>query len=274
MQKIFILIRNQTGQDFSLYKRNTIYRRIQRRMQLQQIEVMGDYLIFLQKNDQEVATLAKELLIGVTSFFRDAEAYAILQHAILPPLLHDKPNDYTLRVWVPGCSTGEEAYSIAIIIQECLDDIKHHINVQIFGTDINESAIEAARRGLYLSGIKVDVSETRLKRFFIKEDDSYRIKKSIREMLVFATQNIIKDPPFTKLDIVSCRNLLIYFGPELQKKILPVFHYSLKEDGIMVLGPSETAGQSDRFFTVLDKKWKIFRKNSSSGTRYPSAESS
>ena len=265
LEKIFILIRNQTGQDFSLYKRNTLYRRIQRRMQLYQIEVMGDYLIFLQKNDQEVATLAKELLIGVTSFFRDAEAYAILQNAILPPLLHDRPNDYTLRVWVPGCSTGEEAYSLAIIIQECLDDIKHHINVQIFGTDINESAIEAARRGLYLSGIKGDISETRLNRFFIKEDDSYRIKKSIREMLVFATQNIIKDPPFTKLDIISCRNLLIYFGPELQKKILPVFHFSLKEDGIMILGPSETAGQSDRFFTVLDKKWKIFRKIDSSG---------
>lgn len=260
LQKIFILIRNQTGHDFSFYKRNTIYRRIQRRMQLHHIEALADYFIFLQKNNQEVASLAKELLIGVTCFFRDAEAYDILQHKILPPLLSEKPNDYTLRVWVPGCSTGEEAYSMAIIVQECLDNIKRHINVQIFGTDINESAIEAARRGLYLSGITFDVSAERLKRFFIKEDESYRIKKSIRETLVFATQNVIKDPSFTKLDIISCRNLLIYFGPELQKKILPVFHYSLNEGGIMFLGPSETTGQSDRFFTVLDKKWKIFRK--------------
>jgi two-component system CheB/CheR fusion protein len=260
LQKIFFLIRNQTGHNFSLYKKNTICRRIERRMQLHQITNMADYVVLLQKSEQEIGTLSKELFIGVTSFFRDAEAYDILLNKILPPFLSQKPNDYTLRVWVPGCSTGEEAYSIAIIIQECLDNLKHPINVQIFGTDINESAIEIARRGLYLSGIEnVDVSPERLKRFFIKEDNSYRIKKSIREMLVFAPQNIISDPPFTKLDIISCRNLLIYFRSELQKKILQTFHYSLKEDGIMFLGSSETTGQSDHFFTVLDKKWKIFR---------------
>ena len=261
LQKIFFLIRNQTGHDFSLYKKNTICRRVERRMQLHQIKNMADYVSFLQKNEQEVTTLTKELFIGVTSFFRDPDAYGILQQKILPDFLNQKPKDYILRVWVPGCSTGEEAYSMAIIIQECLDNISHHINVQIFGTDINESAIDIARRGLYLSSINVDVNPDRLKRFFIQEDDNYRVKKSIREMLVFAPHNVIKDPPFTKLDIISCRNLLIYFGSELQKKILPSFHYSLKEDGIMFLGPSETTGQSDHFFTVLDKKWKIYRRN-------------
>lgn len=261
LQKIFFLIRNQTGHDFSLYKKNTICRRVERRMQMHQIKNMADYVGFLQKNEQEVTTLTKELFIGVTSFFRDPDAYDILQQKILPNFLNQKPDDYILRVWVPGCSTGEEAYSMAIIIQECLDNISHHINVQIFGTDINESAIDIARRGVYLSNINVDVNPDRLKRFFIKEDDNYRVRKSIREMLVFAPHNVIKDPPFTKLDILSCRNLLIYFGPELQKKILPSFHYSLKEDGIMFLGPSETTGQSDHFFTVLDKKWKIYRRN-------------
>ncbi len=265
LQRIFFLIRNQTRHDFSLYKKNTIYRRIERRMHLHQIIDMADYVAFLQRNEQEVDTLSKELLIGVTSFFRDPDAYDILAHKILQPFLNERPNDYTLRAWVPGCSTGEEAYSIAIVIQECLDNIKHHINVQIFGTDIDEQAIETARRGLYLSGINVDVNPERLKRFFIKENDRYRIKKSIREMLVFAAHNVIMDPPFTKLDLISCRNLLIYFGPELQKKILPAFHYSLKEDGILFLGPSETTGQSDHFFTVLDKKWKIFRRSHSAG---------
>lgn len=265
LQTIFFLIRNQTRHDFSLYKKNTIYRRIERRMRLHQIKDMADYVAFLQRNEQEVGTLSKELLIGVTSFFRDPDAYDILAHKILQPFLNERPNDYTLRVWVPGCSTGEEAYSIAIVIHECLDNINHHINVQIFGTDIDELAIETARRGLYFSGINVDVNPERLKRFFIKEDDSYRIKKSIREMLVFAAHNVITDPPFTKLDLISCRNLLIYFGPELQKKILPAFHYSLKEDGILFLGPSETTGQSDHFFTVLDKKWKIFRLSHSAG---------
>jgi two-component system CheB/CheR fusion protein len=261
LQKIFFLIHNQTGHDFSMYKRNTICRRIERRMQLRQTGNMADYVALLQKDEQEIAILANELFIGVTNFFRDSEAYNVLQQKILPSFLNQKPNNYTLRVWVPGCSTGEEAYSIAIIIQECLDNINHHINVQIFGTDINENAIEKARRGLYLFGIEnVDVSPERIKRFFVREDNNYRIKKSIREMMVFAPQNIISDPPFTKLDIISCRNLLIYFRSELQRKMLQTFHYSLKEDGIMFLGPSETTGQSNHFFSVLDKKWKIFRR--------------
>ncbi|WP_235209220.1 chemotaxis protein CheB [Methylobacter sp. BBA5.1] len=266
LQKIFFLIRDQTGHDFSLYKKNTIFRRIERRMQLHQITHIADYVAFLHTSEQEVISLTRELFIGVTSFFRDPEAYDTLLTRILPEFLQQKHHAYTLRIWVPGCSTGEEAYSLAIIIQECLDTLKHHLNVQIFGTDINESAIETARRGLYPPGITADVSPERLKRFFIKEGDSYRIQKSIREMLVFAAQNVHSDPPFTRLDIISCRNLLIYFKPELQKKILRTFHYSLKEDGIMFLGPSETTGQSDHFFTVLDKKWKIFRRVQSTDT--------
>ncbi|MEQ1636648.1 MAG: chemotaxis protein CheB [Methylococcales bacterium] len=258
LQKILTLIRNQINHDFSLYKKNTIYRRIERRMHLHQIEKIADYLAFLQKDEREVAELAKELLIGVTSFFRDAEAFELLQTKILPELLAQKPANYTLRVWVPGCSTGEEAYSIAIMLQECLDKLGQHLNVQIFGTDIDEEAIEKARRGFYPASIGTVVCDERLKRFFVKEDDGFKIKKSIREMLVFAIQNITKDPPFTKLDLLSCRNLLIYFSQELQLKILPLFHYALKESGILFLGSSETTGQSTEFFTILDRKWKIF----------------
>jgi two-component system CheB/CheR fusion protein len=265
LQKILTLIRNQRGHDFSQYKKNTIYRRIERRMQLHQIEKLADYGLFVQKNDWEVGALAKELLIGVTSFFRDPEAFELLKNTYLPNLLEQKPTNYTLRVWVPGCSSGEEAYSIAILLQECLDKLSQHINVQIFGTDIDETAIETARRGFYPASISAMVSDERLNRFFIKEEGGFRIKKSIREMLVFATQNIIKDPPFTKLDLISCRNLLIYFNADLQKKILPLFHYGLKEAGILFLGSSETTGQSNEFFSILDRKWKLFVRSSMSG---------
>ncbi|WP_394754390.1 chemotaxis protein CheB [Crenothrix sp.] len=266
LQKILVMIRNQIGHDFSLYKKNTIYRRIERRMQLHQIEIMPDYLGFLQKNDWEVAALAKELLIGVTSFFRDPDAFEVLKAKYLPDLLAQKPNNYTLRVWVPACSTGEEAYSLAMLFQECLDSLSQHINVQVFGTDIDERAIEIARRGFYSAGITANVDDQRLARFFITEDDGFRIKKSIREMLVFATQNITKDAPFTKLDIISCRNLLIYFSAELQAKILPLFHYGLKPSGLLFLGSSETTGQSNDFFTILDRKWKLFSRSELNST--------
>lgn len=260
LQKIYLIIRNQTGHDFSLYKKNTLYRRIERRMHLHQIENMSDYLVLLQRNEREVTTLAKELLIGVTSFFRDPEAYNVLLHKILPTWLAQKPNNYTLRIWTAACSTGEEAYSMAMIVQECLESINLHLNVQIFGTDIDNAAIETARRGIYPASISADVSSERLNRFFTQQDNQFKIKKSIREMLVFATQNITKDPPFTKLDMITCRNLLIYFSPELQNKIIPIFHYSLKDEGILFLGTSETTGHSTHFFTPLDRKWKLFRR--------------
>ncbi len=269
LQKIFILLRVATDHDFSLYKKNTINRRIERRMHIHQIDQIDDYVRYLQESDREVDILFKELLIGVTSFFRDAEAFELLKGKYIPDLLEDKPDGYELRIWVPGCSSGEEAYSVAIIVQECIEPLKRHFDVQIFGTDLDEDAIDAARTGLYPKAISADISEERLSKFFSKEGDHYQIRKNIREMVVFAPQNIIKDPPFTKLDMLSCRNLLIYFRPELQRRLLPMFHYSLKEDGILFLGSSETIGQSTDLFSLLDKKWKIFKRHPSKKATLP-----
>jgi len=270
LEKIYVLIRAKTGHDFSLYKKNTICRRIERRMQMHQIDNIDDYVRFLQENESEILVLFKELLIGVTSFFRDTDAFTLLENDYLPRLIEEKPDDYLLRIWVAGCSTGEEAYSIAIILHECMERLKRHLNIQIFGTDIDEVAIERARSGLFPKTISAEISPKRLKRFFIKEDNHYRVKKVIREMLVFAPQNMIKDPPFTKLDLLSCRNLLIYFGSELQKKLLPVFHYSLNSQGLLFLGSSESLGDSADMFTILDKKWKIYQRMSSNLTKHPS----
>ncbi len=269
LDKIFIILRTRTGHNFSMYKKNTIFRRIERRMNIHQISEIKDYVHYLQKSEREAVILFKELLIGVTDFFRDNLAFDHLLKNILPDMLANKPDDYTIRVWVAGCSSGEEAYSLAITLIECMDSIKRHFNVQIFATDIDEGAIEVARSGLYAASVLSNVTTERLKRFFSKEDDEhFRIKKSIREMLVFAPHNIIKDPPFTRLDILSCRNLLIYFNSELQKKLFPVFHYSLKPDGILFLGTSESIGQSNDLFKVRDKKYKIFTPDSSSNPNH------
>ncbi len=272
LQKIFILLRARTGHDFSLYKKNTIYRRIERRMHIHQINTISDYVNYLQDSEHEVSILFKELLIGVTSFFRDSDAFEALKKKILPNVLQAKPEESVVRVWVPGCSSGEEAYSIAMVLQECMAALKRHFDIQIFGTDIDEEAITIARAGLYPASISVDVGPERLKRFFTREENAYRVKKQIREMLVFAPQNIIKDPPFTKLDLLCCRNLLIYLGPELQKKLFPVFHYSLKPDGILFLGSSETIGQATDLFYLVDKKWKIFRRRMTAHAAHPVLE--
>jgi len=269
LQKIFIVLRSRTDHDFSLYKKNTICRRIERRMNVHQIDNISDYVRYLQESKREAGVLFKELLIGVTSFFRDPDAYEALTKKALIKLLSNKPQEGTVRVWVPGCSSGEEAYSIGIILHECMLELKRHLSVQIFGTDIDEDAINAARAGLYPASIVADVTPERLARYFAKEDDGqYRIKKSIREMLVFATQNIIKDPPFTKLDLLSCRNLLIYLGPELQRKLMPLFHYSLRSDGVLFLGTSETIGQSTDLFALTDKKWKVFGRKPSKSAHH------
>ncbi len=266
LQKICILLRTRTGHDFSLYKNNTILRRIKRRMHVHQIDQLKDYVHYLQKSEVELDILFKELLIGVTSFFRDPKAFEALREKILPELLADKPEGYTMRIWVAGCSSGEEAYSVAILLQEVMEDQGRRINVQIFCTDIDEEAVNTARAGIFPASIAGDVSEARLNRWFLKEDNQYRIKKSIREMLVFAVHSIIKDPPFTKLDLICCRNLLIYLGPELQKKLIPIFHYSLKPDSILFLGSSETIGQAGDLFVALDKKWKIYSRRPASFT--------
>lgn len=259
LQKIFELLRTRTGHDFSHYKKNTICRRIERRMHIHKIDDILAYVRYLQEEQTEVDALFQELLIGVTHFFRDAEAFEILKKDILPKLLVGKPKNYTFRVWIPGCSTGEEPYSIAILLKECMEDLQCHVNLQIFGTDIDRRAIGKARAGVYPNSIAGDISPERLKRYFDKEEDHYRIKKSVREVLIFAPQNVIKDPPFTKIDLICCRNLLIYLNLELQQKLLPLFHYSLKTDGILFLGSSETIGQTTDLFERIDQKWKIYR---------------
>ena len=272
MQKIYILLRAQTGHDFSLYKPNTVWRRIERRMDVHQLDHISKYVRYLQENPREVGILFKELLIGVTRFFRDPEAFEILKKKILPEYLKDKPNTSSLRVWVPGCSSGEEAYSVAMITSECLEALERHFNVQIFATDIDADAIALARVGIYPESIAADVDADRLKRFFSKEDGTYRVKKSVREMLVFAPHDIIKDPPFTKQDLVCCRNLLIYLDSVLQKKLLPLFHYSLKPKGILFLGSSETIGGFVDLFTSVDRKWKIFTRKESASAPYTVVE--
>ena len=262
VQRIFTLLRSQTGHDFSHYKKNTIYRRIERRMNIHQINNIEDYMHYLEDSEHEVGILFKELLIRVTSFFRDPDAFDALRNEHLPRMFEGKAENYSVRVWVAGCSSGEEAYSLAIILQEAREAMKANFSIQVFATDIDEDAINMARAGLYPASIIADVSAERLKRYFSKEDDGqYRVKKTLREMLVFASQDIIKDPPFTKIDLLSCRNLLIYLEPELQKKLLSAFHYSLKHRGLLFLGSSETIGHTSDLFVVQNKKWKIFQRS-------------
>ena len=260
IQKILSTLRARTGHDFSHYKKTTILRRIERRMSIHQIADAAAYAKYVQEQPQEILVLFKELLIRVTSFFRDPEAFDTLEKKILPALIEKKPDAYTVRVWVPGCGTGEEAYSIAILLRECMQEAARDFKVQIFGTDIDEDSIAQARTGLYPANISQDVSAQRLKRHFVKEDAGYRIRSEIREWMVFAVQNVISDAPFTKLDLVSCRNLLIYLDLELQNKLIPMFHYSLRPGGALFLGSSETVGTFGELFSPLDRKWKIFRR--------------
>jgi two-component system CheB/CheR fusion protein len=273
IQKIFSLIRSKTGHDFSHYKPSTIARRIERRLAIHQIKGLPDYILYLQKNPAEIDVLFKNLVIGVTSFFRDPEAYGILAQQVLPELLSEKEPDTTIRFWVAGCSTGEEAYSLGMILSEAMDKAKRHFNVQIFATDIDTDALNTARKGIYPESIGADVSPERLKRFFMKEPGLLKVKKKLRDMVVFSLQNIGKDPPFSRLDLVSCRNLMIYMTSVLQKTIIPLFHYALNPAGILFLGTSESIGEYTDLFQPLNSKWKIFeRKKGPAGRviRYPS----
>ena len=267
--KILMLLRSNTGHDFSLYKKNTILRRIERRMNLHTIDEPAVYFRFLQENPGEIQLLFKELIIRVTSFFRDPAAFEVLKTDVLPRLLQKKTEGYTLRVWVPACGTGEEAVSIAMVLREYIDAMKQDFRIQIFGTDIDEDAINTARSGIYPDSIATDMSPERLQRFFIKEDNVYRVKNDIRETIVYAAQNVIKDPPFTKLDLLSCRNLLIYLDSELQGRIIPLFHYSLKPGGVLFLGSSEGIGGFVDLFSVLDKKWRFFQRRESVSAAQP-----
>ena len=260
LNKIFAVLRAQVGHDFSHYKANTLLRRIDRRMGLNQIAHHAQYVRYLRENPAEAEALFRELLIGVTRFFRDAESFDVLKTGILPELLGRLKEDATLRAWIPGCSTGEEVYSLAIVIREVLDTTPNHINLQLFGTDIDDHAIDKARQGFFPATIAADVSDERLKRFFVKEGPSFRIRKEIRDCAVFSVQDLIKDPPFSRLHLLCCRNLLIYLDSDAQKKLLPLFHYTLAPEGVLVLGSSESIGGFSNLFKTLDKKWKIFQR--------------
>jgi two-component system CheB/CheR fusion protein len=263
LEKIVILLRTQTGHDFSFYKKNTLFRRIERRMAIHQLDNIDSYVHFLQRYPNELDILFKELLIGVTNFFRDAAVWKMLKEKILPDLFNELPNGHVLRVWIAGCSTGEEAYSFAIVFKEAYEKVKHNKNMtlQVFASDIDKHAIEIARKGIFTSNIIADVSPERLSSFFTRNDTNYSVNTSIREMIVFAPHDVIKDPPFTKLDFLLCRNLLIYMEPELQKKLMNLFHYSLNAGGLMLLGSAEHINSQERLFTTIDAKLKIYERS-------------
>lgn len=263
LEKIIILLRTHTGNDFSLYKKNTLYRRIERRMGIHKIDKIISYVHFLQENQAEINILFKELLIGVTNFFRDPPVWEKLKEQVLPGIIANLKERTVIRAWVPGCSTGEEAYSLAMVVKEAIEKENPHggITLQIFATDLDNEAIETARKGLFPANIISDVSPARLSRFFVKTDDGYRINNEIREMIVFAQHNIIMHPPFTKIDLITCRNLLIYMDSELQKKLIGLFYYSLNPEGIMLLGSSETLGSQAPLFTIIDSKLKLYKRS-------------
>lgn len=261
LNQILLQVRKSTGHDFSLYKKNTIGRRIERRMAQHNIEDMMVYARFLKEHPTEVQMLFKELLINVTSFFRDPEAFVALKQEILPQLLANKPEDYVFRVWVAGCASGEEAYSIAILLREYMDETHMEFRIQIYATDLDDDAIAAARSGSYPPNIAQDVTPERLRHFFIKDDAGYKVKKNLREMVVFAVQNVIKDPSFTRLDLLSCRNLMIYLEPEQQDRLISNFHYALKPGGVLFLSSSESITNSPDLFSALNRKWKFYRAN-------------
>ncbi|MES9860893.1 MAG: chemotaxis protein CheB [Candidatus Thiodiazotropha sp. LLP2] len=262
LNKIFILLRARTGNDFSYYKSTTLKRRINRRMLLHKIDRVAHYIALLQKEPQELDTLFQDILINVTAFFRDPSSFEVLKTIVFPKLVENRPADASIRIWVPGCSTGQEAYSIAIALIEYLGDRVSSYPIQIFGSDIDETAIEQARSGLYPEIIEDEISQVRLKRYFHKAPGGYQVNKQIRDMCVFAVHNVIKDPPFSRLDLMSCRNLLIYLGSTLQKKVLQVFHYALQPDGFLMLGTSETIGSQADLYALKDKKAKIYQKKS------------
>ena len=252
IQEVLGLIKVKMGNDFSLYKPNTIYRRIQKRMNIVQIESLETYIYYMQHNPVEIKHLFRSILIHVTHFFRDPDAFVRLKCEIEQKLLTGDYRSKPFRVWVPACSTGEEAYAIAMIIQECMQDLNYEINVKIFATDVDVTSIEIAREGYFRSHIEKYLSDERLACFFVKEKNGYHIKAGLRKMIVFAEHNIIEAPPFIKLDLLSCRNLLIYLKPLSQKKILSIFHYCLGVGGLLMLGPSEGIGTAADYFEVID----------------------
>lgn len=261
LSSLFRIVRQVTKVDFSDYKPATVKRRILRRMALKKIEKFGDYVRYLREHRAEAEALYQDILINVTSFFRNPDAFESLKEIAFPALFKNRgPND-AIRVWVPGCSTGEEAYSHAICLVEYLTEVRADLSLQVFGTDLSEAAVNKARAGVFKESISTDVSPTRLRRFFNKVEEGYQISKSIRDICIFARQNALSDPPFSKMDIVSCRNLLIYLGPALQRRVIPIFHYALKPGGFLMVGNTEgLIGAGAELFDIADKKNRIYVK--------------
>jgi two-component system CheB/CheR fusion protein len=260
LQRIIWLLHERTRHDFSLYKPDTLHRRIERRMVIHAIASLADYADFLKHNPQEIELLFKELLIGVTSFFRDAAVWEYLADVVLPELLARHTTEHKLRAWVVGCSTGEEAYSLAMVFTEAVQRLPrpHHVSLKIFASDLSPDAIAAARHGQYPASITASVSAQRLARFFSAHGTHYQINQNIRDMVIFAQHDVVLDPPFTKLDLISCRNLLIYFDAALQRKLLPLFHYSLRPGGVLLLGSSEAVGKFNHLFTAIESKRRLY----------------
>ena len=257
LRRIQHLLRNHSGVDFSLYKSPTFQRRMTRRMVLNQQDTLGSYADFLLGNTRELDALYSDALVSVTSFFRSPEAFDVLQRKVIPKLLARR-SDAPVRVWVLGCSTGQEAYSVAMAFQEGADNARHSRRLQVFATDLNEALLSKARHGLYAKSLAQDISPKRLRRFFVEEEGGYRVVKALREIVVFARQNLIGDPPFSRMDLISCRNLLIYLDPSMHAKAFPTFHYALRPDGFLFLGASESIGSFTDLFEPVDKKWKIY----------------
>lgn len=262
LSEIFQILHHHTGHDFSNYKVNTIYRRIERRMAVHQIGLLEEYARYLQAHTSEVEVLFKELLISITSFFRDPEAFEALKNEVLPSIVKKLAEDETLRVWVPGCATGEETYTIAILLQEAMEEQERWIDCKIFSSDIDKAAVEFARHGLYPESIASDISALRLQRFFTKTGNQYQVKKHLREMVVFAEQNLIKDPPFSNIDLISCRNVLIYMNQNMQHRLISVFHYALNHYGYLFLGSSESITGFESQFKRVNNSDQFFQKAS------------
>jgi two-component system, chemotaxis family, CheB/CheR fusion protein len=264
LAQIFRMLREKSGLDFTLYRQTTIRRRFARRMLIHGVGTFEAYRRYLEEHPSQVQALYNDLLVNVTRFFRDADAFRILQRSVFPSIIKQRPADAPIRVWAPGCATGEEAYSLAIELLECLGDEAASVPIQMFGTDVNETSIAKARAGVYPENIELDVPAARLRRFFVKLDGQYQVRKSVRELCVFAKHNLATDPPFSKMDLIVCRNVLIYLEAELQRRVSSIFHYALRTPGFLMLGVSETVGPLSDLFSVVDKKYKVYAKRPTS----------
>jgi two-component system, chemotaxis family, CheB/CheR fusion protein len=259
LNKIMAIIRSRVGVDFAYYKPTTIIRRLEKRISIHQIQSVESYVGILEKSNDEVNLLYKELLIGVTKFFRDQEAFDLIKNEIFPKITIERSNKTPIRIWSVGCSTGEEAYSLAILLCEYMEETGHFFDAKIYATDLDKDSLEIASVGFYPESIITDVSPEHLKKYFIRKNKGFYVKESIRKMIVFAAHNVINDPPFSRIDLITCRNMLIYLKPEMQRRIISLFHFSLNEKGYMFLGPSESLGELSSHFTIQNSKWKIYQ---------------